>query len=104
MKLFNLNHKQVITLAFNTDQPANRLTESQRFDLMKKVSQVFGGGSLVENTGSYLMDDGSAAIEYSYTLTLIGVNKKAAKSFANSLAADNKQESFLLNEKLVYTA
>jgi hypothetical protein len=102
MKLFN--RKQVITLAFNTDQKANRLTEEQRFSLMKKVSQVFGGGSLVENTGSYLMDNGEAAIEYSYTLTLIGTKKAAAQSFAQRLAKENGQESYLLNEKLVYTA
>jgi len=102
MKLFN--RKQVITLAFHTDQKANRLTENQRFDLMKKVSQVFGGGSLVENTGSYLMDNGDAAIEYSYTLTLIGTKKAAAKKFAQDLAKKNGQESYLLNEKLVYTA
>jgi len=101
MKLFN--RKQVITLAFNTDQKANRLTEEQRFDLMKKVSQVFGGGSLVENTGSYLMDNGEAAIEYSYTLTLIGTKKVAANKFAQSLAKENGQESYLLNEKLIYT-
>ena len=49
------------------------------------------------------MDNGEAAIEYSYTLTLIGTKKAAAKSFAQSLAKENGQESYLLNEKLIYT-
>jgi len=50
------------------------------------------------------MDNGDAAIEYSYTLTLIGTKKAAAKKFAQDLAKKNGQESYLLNEKLVYTA
>ena len=101
MKLFN--KKQVITLAFNTADKNNRLTKSDQFALIEKLSRAFGGATLRENVGGYMMDNGTAAIEYSYTIELIGVKKAAARDMANGIAAENKQESFILNDKLVYT-
>ena len=101
MKLFN--KKQVITLAFNTEDKNNRLSQASQFTLIEKLSRAFGGATLRENVGGYMMDDGTAAIEYSYTIELIGVKKAAALDMANSIAADNGQESFILNDKLVYT-
>jgi len=101
MKLFN--KKQVITLAFSTEDDNNRLTKNAQFALIEKLSRAFGGATLRENVGGYMMGDGSAAIEYSYTIELVGVKKAAALDMANSIAAENKQESFILNDKLVYT-
>ena len=101
MKLFN--KKQVITLAFNTEMDANQLPQEKQFALIEKLSRAFGGATLRENVGGYMMDDGTAAIEYSYTIELIGVKKAAALDMANSIAAENKQESFILNDKLIYT-
>jgi len=101
MKLFN--KKQVITLAFKTDLKANQLSKKEQFTLIEKLSRAFGGATLRENVGGYMMDDGTAAIEYSYTIELVGVKKAAALDTAKSIAADNGQESFILNDKLVYT-
>lgn len=101
MKLFN--KKQVITLAFSTEDKNNRLSQGSQFTLIEKLSRAFGGATLRENVGGYMMADGTAAIEYSYTIELIGVKKAAALDMANSIAADNGQESFILNGKLVYT-
>lgn len=101
MKLFN--KKQVITLAFSTEGKKNRLSQRSQFTLIEKLSHAFGGATLRENVGGYMMDDGTAAIEYSYTIELIGVSRKAAKATARDIAAENSQESFILNGKLVYT-
>lgn len=101
MKLFN--KKQVITLAFSTEDKKNRLSQEKQFTLIEKLSRAFGGATLRENVGGYMMADGTAAIEYSYTIELIGVSRKVAKSTARGIAADNGQESFILNGKLVYT-
>ena len=101
MKLFS--KKQIIILAFNTEDKNNRLSKSSQFALIEKLSRAFGGATLRENVGGYMMDDGTAAIEYSYTIELIGVKRAAALDMAKSIAADNGQESFILNGKLVYT-
>ena len=101
MKLFN--KKQVIILAFDTDMKKNQLPKKEQFALIEKLSRAFGGATLRENVGGYMMDDGTAAIEYSYTIELIGVKKAAARDMARSIAAENGQESFILNDKLVYT-
>ena len=101
MKLFN--KKQVIILAFSTEDKNNRLSQSSQFTLIEKLSRAFGGATLRENVGGYMMNDGTAAIEYSYTIELIGVKRAAARDMAKSIAAENEQESFILNGKLVYT-
>ena len=103
MKLFN--KKQVITLAFNTADKNNRLAKSDQFALIEKLSQVFGGATLHENFGGYIRDDnGKCDCEYSYTIDLLGVNRKQAREVINQLAKDNQQESFIFNKKLVFTA
>lgn len=101
MKLFN--KKQVITLAFNTEDDNNQLSKNSQFALIEKLSRAFGGATLRENVGGYMMGDGTAAIEYSYTIELVGVKKAAALATAKNIARENGQESFILNDKLVYT-
>ena len=97
------NKKQVITMAFDTEDKNNRLSKAEQFALIEKLSRAFGGATLRENVGGYMMDDGTAAIEYSYTIELIGISRKVAKATANSIAKENGQESYLVNDKLVYT-
>lgn len=97
------NRKQVITIAFSTEDKNNRLSKADQFALIEKLSKAFGGATLRENVGGYMMDDDTAAIEYSYTIELIGVSRKVAKFTAKAIARDNSQESFLINDKLVYT-
>ena len=101
MKLFN--KKQIITMAFDTEDKKNRLSQEKQFALIEKLSRAFGGATLRENVGGYMMADGTAAIEYSYTIELIGVKRAAALDMARSIAAENSQESFIINDKLVYT-
>lgn len=97
------NKKQVITMAFDTEDANNRLSKAEQFTLITKLSKAFGGATLRENVGGYMMDDGTAAIEYSYTIELIGISRKVAKATANSIAKENHQESYLVNDKLIYT-
>lgn len=101
MKLFS--KKQIIILAFDTDMKKNQLPKEKQFALIEKLSRAFGGATLRENVGGYMMKDGTAAIEYSYTIELIGVKRAAARDMAKSIARENGQESFILNGKLVYT-
>ena len=103
MKLFKKNITAV--LAFNTADQHNRLTEADQLALIEKLSQVFGGATLHENFGGYTREDnGKCDCEYSYTIDLLGVNRKQAREVINQLAKDNHQESFIFNKKLVFTA
>lgn len=103
MKLFKKNITAV--LAFNTTDKHNRLTEADQLALIEKLSQVFGGATLHENFGGYIREDnGKCDCEYSYTIDLLGVNRKQARQVINGLAKDNQQESFIFNKKLVFTA
>ena len=101
MTLFN--RKQVVTLAFNTEDPHNRLNESQKLALVLKFTEVFHGATLTENIGGYMMDNGTPAIEYSYTFTLLKARKSVLLPLVTNIASDNDQESFLVNGKLYYT-
>ena len=103
MKLFKKNITAV--LAFNTTNAHNRLTEDDQLVLIEKLSQVFGGATLHENFGGYIREDnGKCDCEYSYTIDLLGVNRKQAREVINQLAKNNHQESFIFNKKLVFTA
>ena len=103
MKLFKKNITAI--LAFNTTDKHNRLTEADQLVLVEKLSQVFGGATLHENFGGYIRDDnGQCDCEYSYTIDLLGVNRKQAREVIKQLAKDNHQESFIFNKKLVFTA
>ena len=103
MKLFNNNVTTI--LAFTTTNAHNRLSETEQLELIKKLSQVFGGATLHENFGGYIREDnGQCDCEYSYTIDLLGVNHKQAKMVINSLAKNNGQESFIFHNKLVFIA
>ena len=103
MKLFKKNITAV--LAFNTTDKRNRLTETDQLAIIEKLSQVFGGATLHENFGGYTREDnGKCDCEYSYTIDLLGVNRKQAREVVNQLAKKNHQESFIFNKKLVFTA
>lgn len=100
MKLFN--RKQVFTLAFNTEDPNNRLSQAEQFNLINHLSRIYGGATLVENVGGYMMDNGSAAIEYSYTITIVGAKHSRVLATMLELGKQNKQESILDKNKLVF--
>lgn len=103
MTLFK--HNVTAVLAFATSDKHNRLSESEQLALVKKLSQVFGGATIRENLGGYIRsDNGNCDCEYSYTIDLLGVDRKQAMQAINSLAKANQQESFIFNKKLVFTA
>lgn len=96
--------KTTITLAFTTSNKHNRLNETDKLQLVTKLTQALGGVTLTEHMGGYTCDDGTLAVEYSYTLDFYGVNVESCDKVAQQLASDNKQESYIINGKLKYTA
>jgi len=95
--------KYTIILAFNTRARFNRLTQAKQAALLEKLTSAFGGATLTEHFGGYVMDSGLHAVEYSYSIELIDVKRAAALKLARALASDNAQESFIFNDKLVDT-
>ena len=94
--------KQVLTMAFSTSEDHNRLSEDQKLDLVTESTKAMGGVTLTEHIGGYTMDNGSLAIEYSYSLEFFGASKAAVKNFGLKLGRKNAQESILLDGSLVY--
>jgi len=101
--IFQSKHNTAI-LAFTTTDANNRLSDSEQLSLVKKLTAKLGGVTLTEHLGGYTRDDnGQADCEYSYSLEFFGVKTNAVNAVVNQLASDNKQESYILNGKLVFT-
>ena len=93
-------------MAFNTTNEYNRLDEKQQVKLVASITSRFGGVTLTEHMGGYTMDDGTLAVEYSYTLELFGLNEgdfSLVMQFFIDLAKDNKQESIIVNGSFITT-
>ena len=94
------------TMAFSTDNNYNRLDEKQQVKLVARLTSRFDGATLTEHMGGYTMDDGTLAVEYSYTIELFGLSEGLASialQFFKDLAKDNKQESIIVNGDFITT-
>lgn len=96
------NKKTSFTVALNTGLPSHRLSESGKIDLIARFSRRFGGATLTEHLGGYVMQDGTVATEYSYTIEVIGARRCDVKAAALDLGRENGQESILVGNSLVY--
>ena len=93
-------------MAFNTTNEYNRLDEKQQVKLVASITSRFGGVTLTEHMGGYTMDDGTLAVEYSYTLELFGLNEgdfSLVMQFMIDLGRMNKQESIIINGSFITT-
>ena len=93
-------------MAFSTDNDYNRLDEKQQFQLVARLTSRFDGATLTEHLGGYTMDDGSLAVEYSYSIELFGLSEGLASialQFLNDLAKNNNQESIIVNGSFITT-
>ena len=93
-------------MAFSTGNNYNRLDEKQQVQLVAKLTSRFGGVTLTEHMGGYTMDDGTLAVEYSYTLELFGLNEgdfSLVMQFMIDLGRMNKQESIIVNGSFITT-
>lgn len=93
-------------MAFTTTNEYNRLDEKQQVKLVASITSRFGGVTLTEHMGGYTMDDGTLAVEYSYTLELFGLNEgdfSLVMQFMIDLGRMNKQESIIVNGSFITT-
>ena len=95
-----------VIMAFSTNNNYNRLDEKQQVKLIARLTSRFGGVTLTEHMGGYTMDDGTLAVEYSYTIELFGLSEGIASialQFFKDLAKDNEQESIIINGSFITT-
>ena len=95
-----------VIMAFSTENNYNRLDEKQQFQLVARLTSRFDGATLTEHLGGYTMDDGTLAVEYSYSIELFGLSEGLASiaiQFFKDLAKDNKQESIIVNGDFITT-
>ena len=93
-------------MTFSTSNNYNRLDEKQQVQLVARLTSRFDGATLTEHMGGYTMDDGTLAVEYSYTIELFGLSEGLASiaiQFFKDLANDNGQESIIVNGSFIYT-
>jgi len=94
----NLN----VVLAFNTNNKYNQLSQNEKIELVTNITEKFGGVTLTEHVGGYRMDNGTNAIEYSYTLELFDVGPQQARDYFIKLGQQNNQESIIVNSEFIY--
>ena len=90
-----------VVMAFTTEQARNKLTEGRQVALISSIMDTINtGATLTEHMGGYIMDNGTYAIEYSYTIDMYGLNQEQVDK-ARELFVDlknlNKQESIIFN-------
>ena len=93
-------------MAFTTTNDYNQLDQKQQVKLVARITSRFGGVTLTEHMGGYTMDDGTLAVEYSYTLELFGLNEgdfSLVMQFMIDLGRMNKQESIIVNGSFITT-
>ncbi len=93
-----------VILAFNTSNKYNQLLQNEEIALVTDITEKFGGVTLTEHMGGYRMDNGTNAIEYSYTFELFDVTGTPVREYFYNLAKDNKQESLIINGDFFYVA
>lgn len=96
-----------VTIAFNTTNNLNKITETQQVEQISNVLTVKGvdGVTLNENLGGYIrQDNGKNDIEYSYTFIIFESVTSTMESILNhfeALGKDNNQESIIFDNDLI---
>ena len=98
----NTNTNVTVILAFNTKAEYNRLPTMKQVLLLTDITKKFGGVTLTEHIGGYRMDNGTNAVEYSYTFELFDVDPQQARNYFITLGQQNNQESIILNGDFIY--
>lgn len=96
------NTNVTIILAFNTKAEYNRLPMMKQVLLLTDMTKKFGGVTLTEHIGGYRMDNGTNAVEYSYTFELFDVDQQQARDYFITLGQQNNQESVIFNGEFIY--
>jgi len=96
------NQNITVILAFNTNDKYNQLSQDEKITLVTDITEKFGGVTLTEHIGGYRMDDGTNAVEYSYTFELFGVDQQQARDYFITLGQQNSQESIIFNGEFIY--
>lgn len=94
-----------VVMAFSTNQDLNQLTVTQRVKIVNDLTDLAGGVTTTEHLEGYRMDDGSNAVEYSYTFDLYGVDADTEQkllSYFENLKELNNQESIIYNGALMF--
>lgn len=96
------NQNITVILAFNTNDKYNQLSQDEKIMLVTDITEKFGGVTLTEHMGGYRMDNGTNAVEYSYTFELFDVDQQQARDYFIKLGQQNNQESIILNRDFIY--
>lgn len=96
------NTNVTVILAFNTNDKYNQLSQDEKIALVTDTTEKFGGVTLTEHIGGYRMDDGTNAVEYSYTFELFDVDQQQARDYFIKLGQQNNQESIIFNGDFIY--
>lgn len=96
------NTNVTVILAFNTNDKYNQLSQDEKIMLVTDITEKFGGVTLTEHIGGYRMDNGTNAVEYSYTFELFDVDPQQARDYFITLGQQNNQESIIVNSEFIY--
>lgn len=88
-------------LAFNTNQKYNQLTQAEKIALVTDITEKFGGVTLTEHVGGYRMEDGTSAVEYSYTFELFDVDQQQARDYFIKVGQQNNQENIIFGGNFI---
>lgn len=95
----------MVIMAFSTDQELNQLTVPHRVALVNQLTDLTADGvTTTEHLGGYRMQDGTNAVEYSYTFDMFGLDQTTAdkvRAFFESLKELHNQESILYNGNFI---
>lgn len=93
-----------VVMAFSTSQDLNQLTVAHRVKIVNELTDLAGGVTTTEHLGGYRMDNGTNAVEYSYTFDLYGVDtdtEQKVLSYFENLKELNNQESIVYNGNFI---
>lgn len=101
----NTNTNVMVIMAFSTDQELNRLTVPQRVALVNKLTDLTADRvTTTEHLGGYRMQDGTNAVEYSYTFDMFGLDQTTAdkvRAFFETLKELHNQETIIYNGNFI---
>lgn len=96
------NQNITVILAFETSNKYNQLSQDEKIAIVTDITEKFGGVTLTEHVGGYRMDNGTNAVEYSYTFELFDVTDTPVREYFYNLARGNQQESLIINGEFFY--
>lgn len=96
------NTNITVILAFKNNNKYNQLLQDEKIMLVTDITEKFGGVTLTEHIGGYRMDNGTNAVEYSYTFELFDVDPQQARDYFITLGQQNNQESIIVNSEFIY--